>query len=372
MRLETEGLVRKGIGWDWRLGGCLLAEPCRFQTLSAQMRLGHGPNAPKCEVHPVLTEPGSVPGPCANTCCGLACTLHTCTPITRDVLLVPCRLTTAPYPMHVSVTWTPWRPALFPCASRAPPPPHTHTNHQPPTPVTSTLFPPPHTQGDQLIATSGVVYTRESDYGGATVKGGQQLVRMLVLGEVRRSVLAVHVKGVGKRARVADGAGAGAEGSECGWYCIWVGGRASAARGRDGGLVGGQAMPTPRCSSGHAVTLYSGGGGGGGCGGGDGGGGGGRLVRAAQRQHWDAQRPPSCSDRPASAAVGDGRGLLLPAGCNCPPAATARRLRLPAGCNCPPAATSSRSWNWLGRLLRVNGGRWNGGHGTAGQPVNSP
>lgn len=44
--------------------------------------------------------------------------------------------------------------------------------------------------GDQLIATSGVVYTRESDYGGATVKGGQQVVRMLVLGETFKTVSA--------------------------------------------------------------------------------------------------------------------------------------------------------------------------------------
>jgi hypothetical protein len=39
-------------------------------------------------------------------------------------------------------------------------------------------------QGDQLIATSGVVYTKESDYGGAKVKMGQQVVRMTVMGEV--------------------------------------------------------------------------------------------------------------------------------------------------------------------------------------------
>lgn len=41
-------------------------------------------------------------------------------------------------------------------------------------------------QGDQLIATSGVIYTSESDYGGATVKGGQKLVRLRVQGEVSR------------------------------------------------------------------------------------------------------------------------------------------------------------------------------------------
>jgi hypothetical protein len=37
--------------------------------------------------------------------------------------------------------------------------------------------------GDQLIATSAVVYTSEDDYGGVTVKTGQQRVRLLVKGE---------------------------------------------------------------------------------------------------------------------------------------------------------------------------------------------
>lgn len=40
-------------------------------------------------------------------------------------------------------------------------------------------------QGDQLIATSGVIYTKTSDYNGAQVKMGQQVVRMTVMGEVR-------------------------------------------------------------------------------------------------------------------------------------------------------------------------------------------
>lgn len=40
-------------------------------------------------------------------------------------------------------------------------------------------------QGDQLIATSGVIYTKTSDYNGAQVKMGQQVVRMQVMGEVR-------------------------------------------------------------------------------------------------------------------------------------------------------------------------------------------
>ncbi|GLC37350.1 hypothetical protein PLESTB_001596900 [Pleodorina starrii] len=44
--------------------------------------------------------------------------------------------------------------------------------------------------GDQLIATSGVIYTTESDYGGATVKGGQQVVRLRVQGETFKTVSA--------------------------------------------------------------------------------------------------------------------------------------------------------------------------------------
>ncbi|KAG2431687.1 hypothetical protein HYH02_013264 [Chlamydomonas schloesseri] len=44
--------------------------------------------------------------------------------------------------------------------------------------------------GDQLIATSGVIYTTESDYGGAMVKGGQQLVRLRVAGETFKTVSA--------------------------------------------------------------------------------------------------------------------------------------------------------------------------------------
>lgn len=44
--------------------------------------------------------------------------------------------------------------------------------------------------GDQLVATSGVVYTSETEYNGAMVKGGQQLVRMLVLGETFKTVAA--------------------------------------------------------------------------------------------------------------------------------------------------------------------------------------
>jgi hypothetical protein len=46
--------------------------------------------------------------------------------------------------------------------------------------------PPTHLlQGDQLIATSGVTYTKEADYGGAPVKMGQEMVRLQVPGEVR-------------------------------------------------------------------------------------------------------------------------------------------------------------------------------------------
>lgn len=35
-----------------------------------------------------------------------------------------------------------------------------------------------------MIATSGVVYNKESEYGGAKVKMGQQVVRMTVMGQV--------------------------------------------------------------------------------------------------------------------------------------------------------------------------------------------
>lgn len=42
------------------------------------------------------------------------------------------------------------------------------------------------TQGDQLIATSGVVYNGTSEYGGVQVKAGQQVVRLNVLGEVSK------------------------------------------------------------------------------------------------------------------------------------------------------------------------------------------
>ncbi|GFR42070.1 hypothetical protein Agub_g2891, partial [Astrephomene gubernaculifera] len=44
--------------------------------------------------------------------------------------------------------------------------------------------------GDQLIATSGVIYTTESDYQGAIVKGGQQVVRLRVAGEAFKTVSA--------------------------------------------------------------------------------------------------------------------------------------------------------------------------------------
>jgi hypothetical protein len=41
-------------------------------------------------------------------------------------------------------------------------------------------------QGDQLIATSGVVYNNDMDYGGIIVKRGEQIIRMAVQGEVGR------------------------------------------------------------------------------------------------------------------------------------------------------------------------------------------
>eukprot|EP00210_Caulerpa_lentillifera_P001656 g1592.t1 len=39
-------------------------------------------------------------------------------------------------------------------------------------------------QGDQLISTSGVIYTKEQSYGSTMVKGGQKVVRMNVTNEV--------------------------------------------------------------------------------------------------------------------------------------------------------------------------------------------
>lgn len=45
-------------------------------------------------------------------------------------------------------------------------------------------------QGDQLIATSGVTYSKEADYGGAMVKMGQEVVRLNVLGQQFRTVSA--------------------------------------------------------------------------------------------------------------------------------------------------------------------------------------
>ncbi|KAG2495368.1 hypothetical protein HYH03_006636 [Edaphochlamys debaryana] len=44
--------------------------------------------------------------------------------------------------------------------------------------------------GDQLIATTGVTYSREEDYNGATVRQGQQVVRMRVMGESFKTVSA--------------------------------------------------------------------------------------------------------------------------------------------------------------------------------------
>jgi hypothetical protein len=44
-------------------------------------------------------------------------------------------------------------------------------------------------QGDQLVATSGITYDRESEYNGAKVKMGQKVVRLNVLGEVSSGLL---------------------------------------------------------------------------------------------------------------------------------------------------------------------------------------
>jgi len=45
------------------------------------------------------------------------------------------------------------------------------------------------TVGDELIATSAIVYTREDIYGGVAVKGGQQRVRLQVKGERFETVM---------------------------------------------------------------------------------------------------------------------------------------------------------------------------------------
>lgn len=39
-------------------------------------------------------------------------------------------------------------------------------------------------QGDELIATSGITYTTEQQYGETRVKGGEQVIRLLARGEV--------------------------------------------------------------------------------------------------------------------------------------------------------------------------------------------
>lgn len=44
--------------------------------------------------------------------------------------------------------------------------------------------------GDQLIATSGVTYGKEEDYGGAKVKKGQQVVRISALGQTFKTIAA--------------------------------------------------------------------------------------------------------------------------------------------------------------------------------------
>lgn len=39
-------------------------------------------------------------------------------------------------------------------------------------------------QGDQLISTSGIVYTTKQKYGGTTVRGGEQIVQLNIVNEV--------------------------------------------------------------------------------------------------------------------------------------------------------------------------------------------
>jgi hypothetical protein len=48
----------------------------------------------------------------------------------------------------------------------------------------------PWRQGDQLISTSGVTYTRTEDYGGVTVRKGQEIVTLNCLGESFKTVSA--------------------------------------------------------------------------------------------------------------------------------------------------------------------------------------
>lgn len=49
---------------------------------------------------------------------------------------------------------------------------------------------PIHTQGDQLIATSGVTYNSSDTYGEVNVKKGQEVVRLRVQGETFKTVSA--------------------------------------------------------------------------------------------------------------------------------------------------------------------------------------
>lgn len=63
--------------------------------------------------------------------------------------------------------------------------PSAATCRRPPTPAHACCA-----QGDQLIATSGVVFNKVTDYGGVSVKGGQQIVRMSVQNEVSRQARA--------------------------------------------------------------------------------------------------------------------------------------------------------------------------------------
>jgi hypothetical protein len=49
-------------------------------------------------------------------------------------------------------------------------------------------------QGDELIATSGITYTTEQQYGETRVKGGEQVIRLLCRGEVRGPLLNENLK----------------------------------------------------------------------------------------------------------------------------------------------------------------------------------
>ena len=81
-----------------------------------------------------------------------------------------------------------------------PPPTRLSLSPPPPLPISHSQFPTPPRlgpwrpsaprQGDQLISTSGVTYTRTEDYGGVNVRKGQELVQISALGQPFKAVSA--------------------------------------------------------------------------------------------------------------------------------------------------------------------------------------